>query len=553
MTSSEVPDVSIVIAVYNTMPYLTECLTSLVEQTIGHDALEVIAVDDGSTDGSAAELDRFAALHPTVFTVIHQDNSGGPAAPSNRALGLARGRYVFFVGADDVLGVEALERLVARGDALGADVMVGRMVGTNGRWVNQALYKESRDDVTFTDSALPFTLANTKLFRRSLIEEHAIRFPEDLPVGSDQPFTIEACFRARRIAVLGDYTCYYATRREDAQNITYRTAPEARLAATGRIMDFVADLIPAGPDRSAVLARHFAWELPKLLTTEDLDGLPLEQQERLIQGIGELVDRHWAGDIKAATPLYARVRLALAQAGSVELVREAIAAQAAGGLPVVAEGTRAYFAYPGMRDPRVTIDDATFDVGTRDLTEHLAPGVSITAVALGQDSLRVTVSPSLVSTDTEPWLRLGLASKRMPSSSDKSGGRRMRADETPELVESAVTRQPPAADDGELAVEATIDLAPYVEHAVDNPRGWGLRLYAQAGPARYELPVLAGGSRGWTDASRLVRRRLRAYEVVVRANDKGRVVLRIHRVSARELVGRARPRRRSRQANPPDR
>ncbi len=53
------PDVTVVVAVYNTMPYLTECLNSLVRQTIGTDRMQIVAVDDGSTDRGGAELDRF--------------------------------------------------------------------------------------------------------------------------------------------------------------------------------------------------------------------------------------------------------------------------------------------------------------------------------------------------------------------------------------------------------------------------------------------------------------------------------------------------------------
>lgn len=109
MSEAQGPAVTVVVAVYNTMPYLTRCLESLVAQTIGAGQLEVIAVDDGSTDGGGAELDRFARLHPDIFTVLHQPNSGGPAVPSNRALDQANGRYVFFLGADDYLGPEALE------------------------------------------------------------------------------------------------------------------------------------------------------------------------------------------------------------------------------------------------------------------------------------------------------------------------------------------------------------------------------------------------------------------------------------------------------------
>src|ERR1051326_9149941 len=95
------PDVTVIVAVYNAGPYLHRCLRSLAGQTLDADRLEIIAVDDGSTDGSGAVLDRFAAAHPGRLTVLHQANSGGPAGPNNRALDLATGRYVFFLGADD--------------------------------------------------------------------------------------------------------------------------------------------------------------------------------------------------------------------------------------------------------------------------------------------------------------------------------------------------------------------------------------------------------------------------------------------------------------------
>ena len=78
------PDVSVIVAVYNTMPYLTECLTSLVGQSIGAGRMQIVAVDDGSTDRSGAELDRFAARHPGLFTVVHQRQlrrSGRPVQP----------------------------------------------------------------------------------------------------------------------------------------------------------------------------------------------------------------------------------------------------------------------------------------------------------------------------------------------------------------------------------------------------------------------------------------------------------------------------------------
>src|SRR3954452_5039960 len=158
------------------MPYLTATLDSLVGQTLGLDRLEVVAVDDGSTDGSAAELDRYAERYPGAIRVVHQENSGGPARPCNVGLAAARGRYVFFLGADDYLGDEALERLVRKADECESDVVCARIAGVGGRWVNQVLYAQDRRDVPFPSAELAPALSNTKLFRRSLLTEHGITY-----------------------------------------------------------------------------------------------------------------------------------------------------------------------------------------------------------------------------------------------------------------------------------------------------------------------------------------------------------------------------------------
>lgn len=125
------PDVSVIIGAYDAMPYLVRCLESVEAQTIGADRMEIVAIDDGSTDGTGACLEEFAARTAIPMRVVRQPNSGGPSGPRNRGLDLARGRYVFFLDADDYFGEEALERMVAMGDRAGTDVVLGKIVGVN--------------------------------------------------------------------------------------------------------------------------------------------------------------------------------------------------------------------------------------------------------------------------------------------------------------------------------------------------------------------------------------------------------------------------------------
>jgi poly(ribitol-phosphate) beta-N-acetylglucosaminyltransferase len=378
------PDVSVIVAVYNTMPYLTACLDSLVGQTIGLDRLEVVAVDDGSTDGSGAELDRYAKRYPDTVRVLHQPNSGGPAAPSNAALDQARGRYVFFIGSDDHLGPEALERLVAAADRWDSDVVFGRMVGTNKRYVHQAVYATTQEHLDLFDSDLPWSLSNTKLFRRDLIERHGLRFRTDMPMGSDQPFTLEACVRAKKVSVLADYDYYYAVKRNNAQNITYASRFEERLRCAEELVGFVAGLIEPGPSRDAVLVRHFSWEVAKLLREEFLD-LPPDVQQHVHDRIRKLAEAYLTEGVLTRMAPDLRLRLAVARDGDLARLRELIGQQVQKVLPeiTVIDG-RWYAHHVGFRDPAFGYPDDWYDVTDR--AAAMLAKLTATELAWGRDA-----------------------------------------------------------------------------------------------------------------------------------------------------------------------
>jgi glycosyltransferase involved in cell wall biosynthesis len=385
LAEKEVPevsgrDVSVVVAVYNTMPYLTECLRSLVEQSIGLDRIEIVAVDDGSTDGSGEALDRWAEKYPGTVKVLHQENSGGPAGPSNKALDVATGRYVFFLGADDYLGREALERLVTTADELTADIVLGRLVGAGGRNVNQAIYAGgNRDDVDLVNSPLAWALSNTKLFRRSLLEEHGIRYLKALRSGSDQPFTLRAIAAARRIAVRADYKFYYAVRRTDSSNITYRTSLDHFVRDTAIIMDTAAEVVTDPAALEKVLRRHFSWELAKLLGERFLVADP-DERKRVQEGIRALADTYLSDAIRDSLDVQHRLRLSVAQYGALDDLVAVVRHYVEHGLtPPVVDGDRWFVALPGFRDPGLGFAESWFDL-TPDLP-RLAGHVKATKLA----------------------------------------------------------------------------------------------------------------------------------------------------------------------------
>ncbi|XKK61259.1 glycosyltransferase family 2 protein [Streptomyces sp. ARC32] len=155
--------VSVVIPVYNAVDHLPECLQSIMDQSIGFENLEIIAVDDGSTDGSSELLDAWAQPRRDRFHVVHQENSGAPGGPRNRGIELAKGDYLFFADLDDFLGIEALERMVAAAERNDSDVVLGKIKGVGRKAPETPFRKSVEGGDVFTTHAI-WSLTAHKLF-----------------------------------------------------------------------------------------------------------------------------------------------------------------------------------------------------------------------------------------------------------------------------------------------------------------------------------------------------------------------------------------------------
>ncbi|MFH8473511.1 glycosyltransferase family 2 protein [Streptomyces sp. NPDC018000] len=361
------PTVSVIIAAYNAMPYLTRCITSVAEQSMGQETLEVIVVNDGSTDGTPQELERLTGVHPGLLRVIHQENSGGPSAPRNVGLDQARGQFVFFLDADDFLGPEALERMVALAEENGTDVVLGKMVGVGGRGAPTSMFRRNQPRTDVYSSRVYWTLNPMKLFRRELLERHRLRFPTDLKIGEDQLFVGPAYIHASGISVLADYDCLFWVERDDNGNITKRTSgSEPRLRFLPRVVDMILENVPPGPGRDHLAHRHLTVEVQQLLGGH-LVWEPRETQVKTLRRLAEIIEPLWHDGLADRLSAMARLRLHLVRHQMLDEVLELTAfekrlAKSASATPLVVEQGRAYAQYPFFRDPAAAVPDACYDV-----------------------------------------------------------------------------------------------------------------------------------------------------------------------------------------------
>lgn len=199
--------VSIIVPVYNAMPYFTECLRSLTAQTLEN--IEIIVVDDGSNDGSGTFADALAGVKENV-KVIRQANAGISAA-RNAGLAIARGEYIGFVDADDLADPEFFETLYAAAALFSADIVNSGYKTFNDEENCSASKAPSfelgkvlgNDDMKLYAAQMHktgcFLYVWRNLFSRQFLEENDIRFDEDIFVGEDTLFCMECFLKAQKV------------------------------------------------------------------------------------------------------------------------------------------------------------------------------------------------------------------------------------------------------------------------------------------------------------------------------------------------------------------
>ena len=219
---SDKPVFSIIVPVYNTAQYLEACVASLLQQTLPD--LEVILVDDGSTDGSGALCDDLAARDERV-RVLHKANAGQGLA-RNDGLDTARGEYVLFIDSDDTIEPDSCEvlRQFMEENHLQLCSFGYIIEDRDGNEVTRPsltthIYEGDEVRSRFVphyfgdspeDPALRGVSSCMTAFRRDVIEEGHARFPSEREVLSeDTLFSLKVCYMVERAGVLARYLYHY--------------------------------------------------------------------------------------------------------------------------------------------------------------------------------------------------------------------------------------------------------------------------------------------------------------------------------------------------------
>lgn len=242
------PKVSVVIPVYNIEAHLGQCLDSVIGQSLRE--IEIICVDDGSTDGSPPILAEYAT-RDSRLKVVTQANAG-PGVARNTGMARATGEYLIFLDSDDWFEPDFLEKMVTQAQKTNADVTICRAdefdnatgKTLDGSWMlkTQYLPGESFAPEEIKEHIFQFTYGMPwdKLYRRAMVEESGLQYPP-LRNSEDLAFVLPSLLAAKRIAVVDHVLLHHRVNRSASVSNTRSGQPDAPYDAFGIVKSYLED------------------------------------------------------------------------------------------------------------------------------------------------------------------------------------------------------------------------------------------------------------------------------------------------------------------------
>ena len=244
--------VSLVIPVYNSAPYIRQCLDSIIQQT--YEILEIICVNDGSMDDSLAILEEYAAKDNRIRIFSKENEGKGAASARNLGLKKATGEYIQFIDSDDFFAPDMIETLVSKAVNTDADVVIcrGQIFDDEKQCVTGKLphpdLQYAPDKPSFHWRECPEYICEiadnyawNKLFKRKLLMDCDLSFTP-IPISDDQDISMVAPVVAERVAVVDRALINYRVGTGKSQCDTQTKHPEAAYEGTYSVVNRFKDL-----------------------------------------------------------------------------------------------------------------------------------------------------------------------------------------------------------------------------------------------------------------------------------------------------------------------
>ena len=214
-TDSDI-ELSVILPVYNVSKYLPQCIESLTKWKAAY--VEYLFVDDGSTDESAAVIQNYATKDPRIRLI--RKKNGGCASSRNKGIDTARGRYIGFVDSDDFVDETMFRKLLKRAMLGNYDLTYcGYCAYYEETGASEPVHNDCLKGTYLTGEyntdRIRLLAVNTRvaiwrcIYKKAVLDEHKIRFHEDLKRFDDLPFRVEYTFVSKSAICIPEYLYYY--------------------------------------------------------------------------------------------------------------------------------------------------------------------------------------------------------------------------------------------------------------------------------------------------------------------------------------------------------
>ena len=258
------PKISVIIANYNNSPYLERMMNSLVNQSIGIENLQILFVDDRSTDDSVDKVQTFMKKYPNIELYVLDENTGGAHGPRNVGLLYAKGEYLVILDADDWYDQRGLEIFYHSLEKSGDDLVFGGVVRSkNGQLELMTRAYNAQKSESLPISELPYDFYNWlgpqgNMIRHSLIKEHNLHFI-DQRVADDVNFFYQALLFSKKISQVQEITTY--VNRDDDNLSLSRNINENFLISWLRTLSYLIETYNDVEDIQRFITRRLEWIL----------------------------------------------------------------------------------------------------------------------------------------------------------------------------------------------------------------------------------------------------------------------------------------------------